>query len=153
MARWCCKTLAALLAGCLMAGCNTLSSQPRLLEAHIEPSVLRPGTTAVITVTVRDKHAIVDKVVGRANVDGAQMKLQLKDDGVSNPETSAVDAVAGDGIWSLRVDVDFLVAPGEFLLEFTAYREDGSAVPVRDAEGNVTPLTTTLPVIIYPPGE
>nr|HPO16896.1 hypothetical protein [Candidatus Hydrogenedentota bacterium] len=58
------------------------------------------------------------------------------------------DKKAKDGEWSLQVDVPITAPPGEFLLEFTANRDDGTPVPIRDKKGHVTQLKTTMPLVI-----
>jgi hypothetical protein len=134
-------TAVMILVTVMLAGCNTLSSAPGLHNARIEPAVLHPGDTAVITLKVKDRHALVDRVEGIVT-DEPRIEFQLRDDGEGG------DVKAGDGVWTLKVDVPFQAPPGDFLLEFTAYRSDGLPVPVRDGKGNVIALTTSLPVSI-----
>jgi len=136
--------LAVALVLAAVAGCNTLGRQPRLDEPIINPTELKPGDTAVISVTVKDKHGIVRRVEGVV-IEDARIKFKLRDDGV------APDVAAGDNIWTLQVDVPFQAPPGEFLLELTAYRSDGTPVPVRSEEGTTVPLTTSIPVVIQNP--
>ena len=77
-----------------LAGCNTLSSGPRLLEAQITPTSLKPGDTAVITVVAEDAHGIIKRIEGVVKVD-PPLPLVLKDDGISNEEGDEADAKAG----------------------------------------------------------
>ncbi len=125
----------------LMAGCNTMGRQPQFRAAAIAPAVLKPGESAVITVQVKDRHNIVRKVEGVVQED-PNIKLKLHDDG------QPPDAKAGDGVWSLKVDVPFQAPSGKFLLELTAYRADGTPVPVHTKEGKTAPLSTAVPVVI-----
>ena len=61
------------------------------------------------------------------------------------------DEVAGDGTWTLKVDVPFQAPPGEFELEFTAFRSDGQPILVRDEDGDTIPLSGTFSMVIrYP---
>lgn len=129
---------------CAVLGCNTLGRQPVIRHAAIEPTELKPGDVAVITVEIGDRHGIVDRVEGVVQEDPA-IKFKLRDDGVDP------DKKAGDGIWSLKVDVPFQAPPGEFTLEFTAFRADGQPIIVRDAAGAAVPLMTTFGLAIrYP---
>ena len=134
----------------VLVGCNTLSRVPQLLDAQITPTRLVPGDTAVITVRTEDVHGIIRRIEGVVKVD-PPLPLVLKDDGISIVDGDEADAVAGDGIWSIRVDVSFQTPPGTFLLEFTAYDEDGVAIQVRDGQGHAVPLQTTLPIEIHYP--
>ena len=127
------------------SGCNTLGRQPKFREAQIEPSVLKPGDSAIITVLLIDKIRTVDKVVG-VLPDYPGMKLALRDDG--NPP----DEQAADGIWTLQVDVPFMAPPGEFVLDITAFDRNGDVVIVKQADKSQGPLSTTCTLEIqYPP--
>ena len=129
------------LAGVVMAGCNTMAGQPRFTAAGIEPAAIPVGSSAVISVTVKDKHLTVDKIEGTVKED-PRLKFRLLDDG------NEPDAKAGDGTWSLRVNVPGQVPPGGFTVELTAYNNQGMPVLVRDEAGNVAPMTQTIPVSI-----
>lgn len=133
--------LACAMTVSLFTGCNTLAGQPKIQRAEINPQELKPGDSAIITVEVKDKHAIIDRIEGVVKED-PRITFRLRDDG------NEPDAKAGDGTWTLKVDVPFQAPPGNFTLEFVAYRSDGLAVPIRDKQGNVTDLKQTLPVVI-----
>jgi len=124
-----------------ITGCNSIAKPPRITHAGVVPPDLRPGDSAVITVTIKDRNHVVDKVEGVVKED-PRLKLRLRDDG-QDP-----DARANDGTWSLRVDVPFQAPPGKFDLEFIAYRNDGTPVPVRQDDGNYGPLMTDLSIDI-----
>jgi hypothetical protein len=118
-------------------GCNAQRRQPRLTSATITPAQLNPGDTAVITVTVeRDRFNIVNKVSAVVRED-PRIKFDLNDDG--NPP----DEEAGDGVWSLLVDVPFMAPPGDFTLELMGYDEEGGVISVLGPEGGEMPLSTT----------
>jgi len=125
----------------LLLGCNTLSGVPAMSNLMIQPAELNPGDTAIITVQVSDRHALIDRIEGIVK-GHPEITFKLRDDG------EAPDEKAQDGTWTLQVDVPFQAPPGEFVLELTAYRSDGQPVPVRDGAGNVVPLQQTLPVVI-----
>ena len=127
----------AMLALVVLIGCNSLDRQPRLAEAAIVPATLSPGDTAIVTVTVTNDHfGIVDRV--RAVVlEDPRMKFDLRDDG------TAPDLEAGDGIWTMQVDVPDKAPAGDFVLQFTATTADGNPIPVRGAEGSEAPLSVT----------
>ena len=122
-------------------GCNTLSGQPQINQASIDPPVLRPGDSAVIRLTVRDKHSTIERIEGVV-LEDPRITFRLRNDGV------APDEKADDNTWSMQVDVPFQAPPGEFRLEFTAYGPDGLPVSIRDRQGRITPLQQVIPIII-----
>ena len=140
MNRWYIALILAPLA-IAAAGCNTMAGTPEFQQAAIAPPQLTPGDTAVITLEVKDRHRVIERIEGVVKED-PRITFRMRDDGV------APDEKAGDNIWSLQVDVPFQAPPGEFVLEFTAYTADGVPVPVRDTQGEVVPLTQELPVVI-----
>lgn len=123
------------------SGCQTFSGVPSIAKAAITPPELKPGDSALITVEVKDRHKIVDTVKGVVKEE-PRITLTLRDDGQQK------DVKAHDGVWSLWVDVPLTAPPGDFLVEFTAFRKDGTPVPVRDKQGHTTPLKTSLPLVI-----
>ncbi|NIA16021.1 MAG: hypothetical protein GWP08_18305 [Nitrospiraceae bacterium] len=127
-----------------LAGCITMPRQPGLKDALITPSDLKPGDTAIITVKVDDRHGVVHHVEGIV-LEDPSIKLKLRDDG-KDP-----DKTADDQIWTLKVDVPFQAPTGSFALQLTAYRADGTVVPVRDAEGRTVPLAAYVDVVIANP--
>lgn len=130
----------------LFPGCNTLSKQPAITRASIDPSDLRPGSSAVITLQVRDKHNVVRLIEGVV-LEDPRITFRLRDDG------HEPDIKAGDGVWSMQVDVPFQAPPGQFVLEFTAFGPDGQPVEVRDERGSVVPLKQSIPIVIHYPQE
>ncbi|HOC68889.1 MAG: hypothetical protein BWX80_00021 [Candidatus Hydrogenedentes bacterium ADurb.Bin101] len=133
------STLALVLVA--LPGCNTFSRQPRITSATINPAVLRPGESAVISLAVKDRHRIITRVEG-VIVDAPDTTFALRDDG------AAPDEKAGDNVWSMQVDVPFQAPPGEFKLEFTAYDKTGTPITVRTKESGVIPLKEALVVRI-----
>lgn len=126
-----------------VTGCNTLSKQPRITEAAIQPQTLKPGDTAVITLTVKDKNEIIVRIEGVV-LEDPRLTFKLRDDGGSPDEK------ADDNVWSMQVDVPFQAPPGEFRLEFTAYDKTGTPISVRDKNKRVMPLQQVLPLqIVY----
>lgn len=138
--------LAGLMAALILSGCNTLASAPVMRGTKIVPDKLTPGESAIITVEILDRESIVERVEGVVEED-PRITFRLRDDGVDP------DVTAGDGTWTLRVDVPPAAPEGEFLLKFTAYTSGGYPVEVRDASKNVVPLQDSLPVIIQYKGE
>lgn len=137
----CIISLAVALAG--LVGCNTAGRQPQFQRAVISPDQLKPGDTAKIEVEVKDRYDIVRRVEGIVKEDPT-IRLKLHDDG------QEPDLKAQDNVWVLQVDVPFQATPGDFLLQLTAYRADGTAVPVKSKEGAV-PLSATVPLKILNP--
>ena len=121
----------------LLAGCNTLTTPPAIMDATITPAQLGPGDTAVIAVKVNDKHDLIGSIDGVIREYPGDL-FRLHDDGTDPDET------ANDGIWSMRVDVPFQAPPGEFTLDFTAYRADGRPLEVAESPGDAVPLQATV---------
>jgi hypothetical protein len=136
------SALLGLSAMSLLAGCNSLGGVPEFTGAEISPVALRPGDTALIVVDVKDKNGIVAAVNGTIE-EWPDLTLTLHDDGQEG------DVKAGDGTWSLAVQVPSQVDPGSFNLTFTAYRGDGVAVPIRAEDGTITSLSVHLPLTIH----
>ncbi len=124
-----------------VSGCNTLSRQPQITSATINPQTLHPGQSAVITLAVKDRHRIIERIEGVV-LEDPRATFKLRDDG------EAPDEKAGDNVWSMQVDVPFQAPPGEFRLEFTAYDKEGTAITVRNKDNRVTPLQEFLLVRI-----
>ncbi len=143
----------ALIATLALAGCNTLGRQPRLDQAGVQPAVLAPGDSAVISVKVSDKYGIIKNV--QAEVKGEQTAqepenrviIHLYDNG------EAPDAKSGDGIWtSSMLDVPLNAPSGQFTFLISAYNEQGSVVIVSTEQGDA-PLETPCQVEIKYPAE
>lgn len=134
-------TLLGLGIAAIAAGCNTIGPQPKITEAALVPAQLRPNDTGIITIKTKDKDAIIRRIEGQLRED-PRLRFPMKDDG------QAPDEKAGDGIWSLQVDVPFNAPPGEYLINFTAYRKEGDPVTVRDKSGGVGPLAVTVPFAV-----
>ncbi len=128
-------------AALLIQGCNSLGGQPQFVETGITPNQLKPGDEALITVKLKDKHQVVQGIEGVVQED-QRITFDLNDRG------EQADAAAGDGVWTFGVKVPFQAPEGQFMLDLTAYRSDGNPVPVRDKEGNVTALQSTVPLVI-----
>lgn len=137
----CARAIAMAATALAAAGCNSMAGQPQIKTAAIEPSAVLIGSSAVISVAVKDKHHTVTKIEGAVKED-PRLKFRLKDDG-KDP-----DAKAGDGVWSLRVDVPPTAPPGQFTVDLTAYNADGQPVLVRPKGGGAGPLTQSLTVTI-----
>ena len=143
MFRYIFATLA--LAMLLLTGCNTLSGQPQITRAAIDTEVLEPGASAVITLDVKDKQNVVERIEGVV-LEDPRITFRLRDDG------QPPDVKAEDNVWSMQVDVPFQAPPGQFRLEFTAYGPDGMPVSIRDDAGEVITLQQTVPINIqFPP--
>lgn len=130
----------------LAVGCNTLRG-PSFEEARISPEVLHPGDEgATVLLKVADRNHIIDRIEGIVQED-PRFTFRPRDDG------KAPDEKAGDGVWTLQVDVPFNAPSGEFTLEFTAYRGDGLPITVRGDDGQIKPLSIVVPVAITYPAE
>lgn len=133
------KVLVVFVVVAFLGGCNTVGRQPQLRNAAIVPQQLTPGDTAEISVTLKDRFDVVKGIEGVVRED-PEIKLRLcEEDPAKNRASSK---------WSLQVDVPFQAPPGEFVLDITAFRADGTPVPVKDVDGNTVPLKESLPVVI-----
>ena len=135
------RIVLVLIALGVLGGCNTMGRQPQLKNASIKPDVLSPGATAEISVGLKDRFDVVESIVGVVRED-PEIKLKLR------PEAKAAAQTTPSGRWSLQVDVPFQAPSGEFMLDITAYRADGTPVPVKNEQGKTVPLQETLPVVI-----
>lgn len=126
------------------SGCVTSSRQPSMKTARISPEHLEPGDTAIITVDVSDRFDIVNRIEGVVREDRT-ITFKLRDDGVGP------DKKAGDGTWTIQVDVPFNAPPGDFEFEVVAYDSDGEVVVVRDENNEAAPLSMSFSLVIeYP---
>jgi hypothetical protein len=128
------------------AGCASMHGQPRIESAYILPDQLQPGDTAVITVKVTDKFGVVNRLEGVVKEDQT-ITFDFQDSGVPP------DDEAGDGIWTIQVDVPFNAPPGTFEFEVTAYTADGDIVVVDDEQGEANPLKSSFTLEIEYPDE
>lgn len=136
--RW--PVWALLLLAVMGAGCIT-SRAPHFQSATILPEQLKPGDSAIIEVHVSDHFEIVDRVEGVVTED-QRVKLQLRDDG------EAPDEKAGDGKWTLKVDVPIQAPPGEFTIEIYAFDAKGNRILVSGEDGSTGPLMSTCKIVI-----
>ena len=128
----------------LASACSTLPRETTVVRAGITPSELEPSDTAVMSVQLLDGLNRVRKVHGVIKQDPS-LTFKLKDDGISP------DAVAGDGIWTLQVDVPFNAPPGDFVLTMSMLDERGEPVLVQNEFGEIHPLTASFSLVIrYP---
>ena len=105
------------------------------------PDNLKPGDTAVISVKIEDKFHVVSRVEGVVKEDRT-LTFHFEDNGI------APDDKAGDGIWTIQVDVPFNAPPGDFTFEVSGYDSNGKLLVVEDKKGEAAPLATTFPLVI-----
>ena len=79
----------------LAAGCNTLPGGPAIHTNMDDPLVLTPGEVRIITVRVDDRHGLVSRVIATVVSGETDKHVTLLDDGVTEPEGSRADDVAG----------------------------------------------------------
>ena len=141
----CVRIIAVIASALVAAGCMSVPKRPAISSASIVPSDLKPGDSAVMTVEVQDKFGLVQRVEGIVKEDPTVL-FQLQDDGI------APDKQAGDGIWSLQVDVPFNAPPGEFEVTVNTYNASGELILITNEEGEVSPLMASFGLIIrFPP--
>ena len=98
-----------------------------------------------ITVKIVDKFHVVSRVEGVVKEDRT-LTFHFEDNGV------APDDKAGDGIWTIQVDVPFNAPPGDFQFEVSGYDSSGKLLAVDDKKGEAVPLSTSFSLAIqYPP--
>lgn len=128
----------------LLSGCAFTGGAPLMHSAQIMPVDLKPGDTAIITVQVDDKFKVVQKVEGVVKEDRT-ISFDFVDNGV------APDVKAGDGVWTIQVDVPFNAPPGTFEFEVVGFDENGEIVVIKDAQDEAAPLSTSFKLVIrYP---
>lgn len=125
----------------LCAGCNSLAGMPQMRDVKIKPDKPHPGDTVWLMVKIQDKHSVVARVEGTITSD-QRATFPLFDNGTNGDET------AGDGLWTLQVLVPPQLPPGEFELEFSAFREDGLPVEVRTKDKKIVPLKEKILVVV-----
>ena len=128
------------------AGWATSSRQPSMKAARIQPEHLQPGDTAIITVEVADRFDIVQRIEGLVREDRT-ITFKLRDDGITP------DKDAGDGTWTIQVDVPFNAPPGDFEFEIVAYDSEGEVIVVHDENGEAAPLSISFELVIEYPEE
>jgi len=127
-----------------VSACNTLPQNTVVIGAHITPSELGPGDSATMSVELQDPLSRVRQVQGIIKQDPSLI-FNFKDDGISP------DRVAGDGIWTIQVDVPFNAPPGDFEFEIIAYDSDGEVVVIHDENNEAAPLSMSFGLVIeYP---
>jgi hypothetical protein len=119
------------------AGCVTHLEQPSLSQATMMPNDLKPGDDALITVVVEDSFKIVDRIEGRV-LEDTTIRFKFRDDGKN------ADAVADDGVWSMKVQVPFNAPPGGFTFEIQAFDSNDNLIVVTDVNKEAVPLVTTV---------
>lgn len=126
-----------------LTGCIT-QHQPSLSNAMMSPNDLKPGDTALITVTVEDKFALVNSVTGIVEEDKT-ITFNFRNDGTEG------DVTAEDHIWSMKVDVPFNAPPGGFNFKISAYDLNENLIIVRDENNEATGMSTSFTLAItYP---
>ncbi len=134
------------VAAVVCSGCATMTGQPSMGTASILPDDLKPGDTAVITVKIEDKFHVVSRVEGVVKEDRT-ITFRFEDNGVPP------DDKAGDGIWTIQVDVPFNAPPGDFHFEVAGFDASGNLLVVEDKKGEAAPLSTAFPLVIQYPAE
>lgn len=144
MIRW---WTSVVVLGILLSGCATHLKQPSLAEAVMTPRDLKPGDASLITVKVNDQFGIVKTVEGRV-LEDTTITFYFRDDGTKS------DAIAGDGIWTMKVQVPFNAPPGGFTFEIQAFDQNGTLVVVHDENKEAVPLSISFTLnITYPETE
>lgn len=134
MLRWWMTMCGAVL---VCAGCTTHLDQPRLSGAVMTPNELKPGDAALITVQVHDPYGIVHEVEGRV-LEDTTVEFKFNDGGLD------ADEIAGDGIWTMKVEAPFNAPPGIFTFEISAYDKDGNLMVVLDENKEAEPMSTEV---------
>jgi len=126
----------------LLAACATQGHQPELRNAALTPDVLNPGDGALLTAeVVNDAYGVVSTIEGTIQ-DDPRVSFNLNDNGERG------DVTAGDGVWSLDMEVPFQAPPGEFVIVLTAYDDNGQIIPVLSPQGDSVPLTAACSLVI-----
>jgi hypothetical protein len=130
------KTGLILMALALMLGCA--GQRLMMMDAMMDPVKVSPGDVATVRVKVVDTKGVVAFVTATVR-EAPDIALDLNDNGEEG------DEVAGDGIWSMEVDVPWDAPAGKYNWDFEAF--DADRVPVYiTVEGKETLLTAEAEV-------
>lgn len=135
------RSALALVIVAVLAGCATTGSHPSLDTPKVEPSLLTPGLSTLLSVKIVDRRGVVARVEGFA-VDEPDIRFVLNDKGEDG------DIEPGDGVWSLRMLVPEEAAQGDYDIQLSAYDGHGEVVQAYDKKQSVIVLTAVLTITI-----
>jgi len=124
-----------------LAGC--ISPKIAFTGAAVTPAEVAVGKSCTLQTSIADRHGIIDSVIAVVR-EFPELEIELFDDGLEG------DELAGDGIWSCRLDVPATATPGTYHFEIRAYDDAGNEILVRSKAGSYVALATgTSVVIVY----
>jgi len=122
---------AAIVASAI-AGCAT--GKIAFTRATVVPAEVSLGKSSILCVSITDPREMVDSVIATVR-EFPEMEVELFDDGEEG------DRVAGDGIWSFRIEVPMTAPPGTYHFDIRAYAGDGTEISVKSGTGEHIPLS------------
>lgn len=127
----------------LLAGCNTLSGVPEMRASAAAPAAVKAGENLRVTVEIKDKQHVVDRVPISVK-EAPQVRFLLHDDGTNG------DTKARDGVWTLESTVPENTPAGKYTLEAAAFSGKKTPVKVRE-HGRTSELRAEIPVTVLAP--
>jgi len=132
--------LAVVAAGTL-TGCAT--GKLAFTRAAVVPAEVSLGKSSVLSVSIAGPRNKVKSVIATVR-EFPEMEVELFDDGEEG------DEVAGDGIWSFRLEVPMTAPPGAYHFDIRAYAADGTEITVKSGTGEHVPLSAeTAFTVVY----
>ena len=109
-----------------------------MMDAATDPVKVSPGDVATVRVKVVDTKGVVASVTATVR-EAPEIVLDLNDNGEEG------DKVAGDGIWSMDIDIPWDAPAGMYNWDFEAFDADRVPVYIK-VEGKETQLTAEAEV-------
>ncbi len=137
------RTLAVTMSAGVVLGTALSCATQRLafMDAAVRPAEVAVGKSAVLTVNLLDRRGAVQRVIATVR-EVPELEMELFDDGQDG------DDVAGDGVWSIRLDVPPTAPPGTYHFDIRAYDKAGNELVVENDTGAYVPLRTETSVAI-----
>ncbi len=132
------KTGLILMTLVLVFGCA--GQRLMMMDAAMDPVKVSPGDVATVRVKVVDTKGVVASVTATVR-EAQEIVLDLNDNGEEG------DEVAGDGIWSMDIDIPWDAPAGTYNWDFEAFDADRVPLTVK-VEGKETQLVAEAEVTV-----
>lgn len=109
----------------------------------LSPNAVKAGSAALLSVDVVDPERRIDTVA--ATIGDNLVAADLYDNGMKG------DVAAGDGRWSVLLNVPTSLADGSYEIVFHAYDAQGALVTLPGPDGTPQAVTATLGMVLSRP--